>query len=466
MVNESLRDELLAIVGEGYATFTPHHNRDDLHDESLHQRTVEPFAVVRPATTQQVVSIVQAANRHDIAITPRGSGTGLSGAVTPIRGGVVVSFERMNQVLRLDVNDHVVVVQPGITLRELNEALAGTGLLYPVYPGELSGSLGGNVNTNAGGMRAVRHGVTRQHVLGLELVLADASVVRTGGPVVKVSSGYDLTQLIVGSEGTLALVTEVTLKLSPKMAHSTTTLVPFGSLEEVTRVVPQLIASGLQPAMLEYLDSGTLSALTKSTSLELGVHSAVAEKASAYLIVILETRTSEQLDLDLVDLAALLEESGALDTYVLDERSAVRLIEARERLFWVTKESGANEIVDIVVPRSTVPTFLEEVQRLAARHQAFIGGCGHVGDGNVHLSVFLPDDEKRERLLRELFTFGIELGGQISGEHGIGLDKQDHYLALTDPAIITLQQSIKRAFDPRGTFNPYRISDERPAPEE
>jgi len=372
----------------------------------------------------------------------------------------------MNQVLRLDVNDHVVVVQPGITLRELNEALAGTGLLYPVYPGELSGSLGGNVNTNAGGMRAVRHGVTRQHVLGLELVLADASVVRTGGPVVKVSSGYDLTQLIVGSEGTLALVTEVTLKLSPKMAHSTTTLVPFGSLEEVTRVVPQLIASGLQPAMLEYLDSGTLSALTKSTSLELGVHSAVAEKASAYLIVILETRTSEQLDLDLVDLAALLEESGALDTYVLDERSAVRLIEARERLFWVTKESGANEIVDIVVPRSTVPTFLEEVQRLAARHQAFIGGCGHVGDGNVHLSVFLPDDEKRERLLRELFTFGIELGGQISGEHGIGLDKQDHYLALTDPAIITLQQSIKRAFDPRGTFNPYRISDERPAPEE
>jgi glycolate oxidase len=386
--------------------------------------------------------------------------------VTPIRGGIVVSFERMNQVLRLDVNDHVVVVQPGITLRELNEALAGTGLLYPVYPGELSGSLGGNVNTNAGGMRAVRHGVTRQHVLGLELVLADASVVRTGGPVVKVSSGYDLTQLIVGSEGTLALVTEVTLKLSPKMAHSTTTLVPFGSLEEVTRVVPQLIASGLQPAMLEYLDSGTLSALTKSTSLELGVHSAVAEKASAYLIVILETRTSEQLDLDLVDLAALLEESGALDTYVLDERSAVRLIEARERLFWVTKESGANEIVDIVVPRSTVPTFLEEVQRIAARHQAFIGGCGHVGDGNVHLSVFLPDDEKRERLLRELFTFGVELGGQISGEHGIGLDKQDHYLALTDPAIITLQQSIKRAFDPRGTFNPYRISDERPAPEE
>jgi glycolate oxidase len=398
-----------------------------------------------------------------VAITPRGSGTGLSGAVTPTAGGIVISFERMNQVLRLDVADHVVVVQPGITLRELNAALEGSGLHYPVYPGELSGSLGGNVNTNAGGMRAVRHGVTRQHVLGLELVLSDGTVVRTGGPVVKVSSGYDLTQLIVGSEGTLALVTEVTLKLSPKMTHTTTTLVPFGSLEEVTRVVPQLIASGLQPAMLEYLDTGTMAALARSTSLELGVDPAIAEKASAYLIVILETRTAAQLDLDLVDLASLLEKSGALDTYVLDERSAVRLIEARERLFWVSKELGANEIVDIVVPRSTVPKFLEEVQRIAGRYEAFIGGCGHVGDGNVHLSVFLADDERRARLLRELFTFGLELGGQISGEHGIGLDKQDHYLALTDPAIVKLQQSIKRAFDPEGLFNPYRISDERRA---
>jgi glycolate oxidase len=142
----------------------------------------------------------------------------------------------------------------------------------------------------------------------------------------------------------------------------------------------------------------------------------------------------------------------------------VRLIEARERLFWVTKELGANEIVDIVVPRSTVPRFLEEVQRIAARHEAFIGGCGHVGDGNVHLSVFLPDDGQREHLMRELFTFGLDLGGQISGEHGIGLDKQAHYLALTDPAIVALQRSIKRVFDPNGLFNPYRISDGRSAP--
>jgi len=277
-------------------------------------------------------------------MTARGSGTGLSGGATPVAGGIVISFERMNRVVRLDTNDHVVVVQPGLTLRELGEHLMSTGLRYPVYPGELSGSIGGNVNTNAGGMRAVRHGVTRQHVLGLELVLADGTVLRTGGPVVKSSSGYDLTQLVIGSEGTLALVTEVTLKLSPALAHAATLLVPFASLDAITRVVPMVVASGLQPSMLEYLDVLTMSAVTAAASLELGVEKTVAERALAYLIVVLETRTAEQLDNDVVDLGAMLDAAGALDVYVLPEHAASRLIEARERLFWVSKAVGAKRL--------------------------------------------------------------------------------------------------------------------------
>jgi len=256
------RNELLAVVGADSATFYPDHNPDDLHDESLHRTYVEPFAVVRPSSTEEVSEIAKIASRHGLAMTARGSGTGLSGGATPVAGGIVISFERMNRVVRLDTNDHVVVVQPGLTLRELGEHLMSTGLRYPVYPGELSGSIGGNVNTNAGGMRAVRHGVTRQHVLGLELVLADGTVLRTGGPVVKSSSGYDLTQLVIGSEGTLALVTEVTLKLSPALAHAATLLVPFASLDAITRVVPMVVASGLQPSMLEYLDVLTMSALS------------------------------------------------------------------------------------------------------------------------------------------------------------------------------------------------------------
>ncbi|MFY9781994.1 MAG: FAD-binding oxidoreductase [Acidimicrobiales bacterium] len=466
MSTSNLRAELLAVVGADAVTFLPDHNLDDLHDESLHVSHVEPFAVLRPSSTDQVAAIAKIASQNDLAITARGSGTGLSGGATPVPGGLVVSFERMNQVLRLDTNDHVIVVQPGITLREVNEYLATSGLRYPVYPGELSGSIGGNVNTNAGGMRAVRHGVTRQHVLGLELVLANGTVLRTGGPVVKSSSGYDLTQLVIGSEGTLALVTEVTLKLSPALEHAATVLVPFASLDAITRVVPIVVASGLQPSMLEYLDVRTMSAVTSAASLELGVEKSVAERALAYLIVVLETRTAEQLESDVADLGTMLEAAGALDVYVLPEHAATRLIEARERLFWVSKDAGAREIVDIVVPRSAVPAFLEEVARIGARHETSITGCGHVGDGNIHLAVYLPDDNERKVLMRELFVVGLGLGGQISGEHGIGRDKQEHYLALTDPALLTLQRGIKGVFDPQSLLNPYRLIDERVVMEE
>lgn len=459
-----LRNELIAIVGADAVTFSPAHHPDDLHDESLHPEHSEPFAVVRPLNTRQVSDIAKTASSHGVPITPRGSGTGLSGAATPVPGGIVVSFSRMNQLLRLDANDHVAVVQPGITLRELGEALASSGLRYPVYPGELSGSLGGNVNTNAGGMRAVRHGVTRNHVLGLELVLIDGTVVRTGGPVVKSSSGYDLTQLVVGSEGTLAMVCEVTLKLSPTMAHSSTVLVPFRSLDNVTRIVPRIVASGLEPSMLEYLDVLTMSAITKAAELELGVDSVVASETAAYLIIVLETRTAHQLDDDIAALAELVEGAGALDVYILPPIAGTRLIEARERAFWVGKAAGANEIIDIVVPRSNVPMFLAEATAIAERHDAFISGCGHVGDGNIHLSVFLSDDERRAAMLLELFAYGLGLGGQISGEHGIGRDKQAPYLALTDPALIELQRRIKTAFDPQQLLNPHRLLDERPMP--
>jgi len=214
-------------------------------------------------------------------------------------------------------------------------------------------------------------------------------------------------------------------------------------------VVPTVVASGLQPSMLEYLDVRTMSAVTSAASLELGVEKSVAERALAYLIVVLETRTADQLDNDVLDLGSLLEEAGALDVYVLPEHAAAKLIEARERLFWVSKDAGAKEIVDIVVPRSAVPSFLEEVARIGARHATTITGCGHVGDGNIHLAVYLPDDDERRVLMRELFVAGIELNGQISGEHGIGRDKQEHYLALTDQHVLELERGIKRVFDPQ-----------------
>ena len=464
MDDDELRDALREIVGPSAVAVAPDLNPDELHDESLHAPTATPRAVVHPGSTAEVAALCAWASAHAVPLTARGSGTGLSGGASPVRGGIVVSFSRMNRLLRLELDDHVAVVQPGITLRELNEALRPHALRYPVHPGELSGSLGGNVNTNAGGMRAVRHGVTRHHVIGLEAVLVDGTVVRTGGPVVKLSSGYDLTQLLIGSEGTLALVTEVTLRLSPTFAHSATVLVPFATLEEVTRVVPSIIASGLEPSMTEYIDLVTMRAITDAASLELGVSADVAAATTAYLVVVLETRTGAQLERDLEDLAQMLEDAGALDTYVLAGGVARRLIEARERMFWAAKAAGANDIVDIVVPRSKVVDLLGAATRLAREHGAIVTGCGHVGDGNVHLSVFQGDDERRRALLHDLFAYGLSLGGAISGEHGIGRDKQEPYLALSDPALIDLQRRIKAVFDPAHLLNPYRLLDDRPAP--
>ncbi len=457
-------EELRRLLGDDAVTSGDAINPDDLHDESLHPRAAQTVAVVRPRSTSEVATIARFASDHLIALTPRGSGTGLSGAAIPVNGGLVVAFDRMNAVISVDRDDHVAVVQPGVTLRELGEALADTGLRYPVYPGELSGSLGGNVNTNAGGMRAVRHGVTRQHVLGLELVLMDGTIVRTGGPVVKSSSGYDLTQLVIGSEGTLALVTEITLRLSPDLAHAATVLVPFSTLEDVTRVVPSIVASGLAPSILEYIDALVMASITRSADLELGVAADVAARTSAYLVIVLETRTSDQLDRDLEALAVHLDAAGALEVYVLPAHAAQRLIEARERVFWVAKAAGAHDIIDIVVPRSRVPEFLSVANEIAARHGTFLTGCGHVGDGNVHLSIFQPDEEQRRLLLRELFRAGVDRGGAISGEHGIGRDKQDDFLALSDPTNLALQRAIKNVFDPQQLLNPYRLLDERPLP--
>lgn len=439
-------------------------NPDDLHDESLHHEPRIPLAVVRPHSTADVIAIVEIAKNFEIPLTPRGSGTGLSGGAKPITGGIVMSFDAMKAVKSIDVNDHVAVVEPGITLHELDDALSATGLHYPVYPGEMSGSLGGNINTNAGGMRAVRHGVTRQHVLGLEAVLMDGSVLRTGAPVMKSSSGYDLTQLIVGSEGTLALVTEITIRLSPRFAHSATILVPFATLDHVTEVVPSIVASGLQPSILEYLDVLTMSSVTSRAGLELGVEPEVASQTLAYLVIVLETRTARQLESDVEYLAEHVMQAGALDVYVLPDGSGQRLIEAREQAFWVAKEAGAHEIIDVVVPRSAVPRYLSEIFSLASAYETFVAGCGHVGDGNVHLSVYQADDEKRDRFLHELFARGVAAGGAISGEHGIGRDKQVPFLALTAPESLRIQRSIKDVFDPRGLLNPYRLLDERPLP--
>ena len=450
-------DRLIAICGGSHVDIGDAVSDDLSHDEALGLAPVRPLAVARPSTTDEVADIVRAAAELAVPVTARGSGTGLSGAAVPVEGGIVVSFERMSAILEIDVANQVAVVEPGVTLADLDAALAPHGLVYPVFPGEQSASLGGNVATNAGGMRAVKYGVTRHHVLGLEAVLGTGEVITTGGRFVKATSGYDLTQLVIGSEGTLALVTRAILRLHPRPAHQATVLAPFATIDLVAAAVPPVVASGVGPLLVEYIDMISMAGITANAGIDLGIPEHIRTAALAYLVIVLEGHHLDRVDEDTVALAQQLADLGALDVYVLPDHAGQQLITAREHAFWASKAAGADDIVDVVVPRATIPTYLAGVGELAAATGSLVVGCGHAGDGNVHLSVFQPDPDTRHRLVHDILAAGVGLGGAVSGEHGIGTAKLASFADLEDPVKLDLMRRIKAAFDPDGILNPGKV---------
>ncbi len=423
-------------------------------DECLTIPAGNPDAIVRPRTLEEVKATVELAFRERVPLVARGGGTGMSAGVNAPSGSVVVSLERMDHILELDTANQAAVVEAGVTLAQLEQATAATGLFYSVSPGESSATIGGNLATNAGGMKAVRYGVTRHNVLGLLAVLGTTEVLRTGGKYVKCSSGYDLTQVLLGSEGTLCVFVQATVKLVPRLPETSTMLVAFPDLDDIAKAVPALVRLGVEMVVLEYFDSLAFAATAEACGLQLSIAPEVSQKAGAFLMVVLQGRDGDSLERDLQRVGNTLEDCGSMESYVIEGKKASELVEARERIFWIAKAAGANDILDTVVPRAQMPRFLSEVRRLADISGSLVSACGHVGDGNVHLSIFQPDQRARIELVKDITAAGLALGGSISGEHGIGRAKETLWEEFTDPLTKRLSSSLKSVFDPRGILNP------------
>lgn len=449
-----VRARFAEIVGDNNLLTGDAIPEDYAHDEELTAAPQLPAYLAKPASAEEIAQLLVAATEFGVPVTARGSGCGLSGAARPRHDGLLISFDRMNKVIEVDAANQVAVVQPGVTLTDLDAATLDYGLGYMVHPGELSSSVGGNVGTNAGGMRAVKYGIARHNVLGLQAVLPTGEIIRTGGKIAKVSTGYDLTQLIVGSEGTLALAAEVTVKLYPRLAYNACVLAPFVDFDQVMAAVPKVLASGLAPYILEYIDNMTMAALVSTQDLELGIPDKIRDNCQAYLLVALENRTDERLFEDVENAAEMLSALDAIDVYVLEGGAARKLIEGRERAFWAAKALGADDIIDTVVPRSSMPKFLSTARGLATAAGGAAIGCGHAGDGNVHMAIVCKDPDKKKQLLTDIFALAMELGGAISGEHGVGRAKTPYLLELEDPAKIALMRRIKQSFDPADILNP------------
>lgn len=430
-------------------------------DEMPFPKAHAPSVVVRPSDSLSVAKILDFANRNRIPVTPRGGGTGLSGGCIPVFGGILLSTERMNRILEVDRDNFVAVVEPGVTLSDLYNQVEQHGLYYPLYPGEMSATIGGNVATNAGGMNAVKYGVTRHNVLGLEAVLPSGEIIRAGGKFVKCSTGYDLTQLIIGSEGTLAVVTKVILKLITKPAKREVLFAPFMDLQNAVEAVPEILRLKMTPTGIEFMERGIVEIVEKYLDREIPYH-----QYAAFLMLIMEGESEDEIYEYFSRVEEICKQRGAIEVFVPgSERAKRRLLEAREKFYHAIKRYAPMEVVDVVVPRSEIAKFVRMVKGISQRHQVPLVVYGHAGDGNVHLHPICLNEDKGEwskklpRLMNDIYRAGISLGGAISGEHGIGLDKKAYFNRETGPALLKIMREIKKAFDPNNILNPGKIFD-------
>lgn len=459
-VDASLIQQLQAIVGERNVLTAAEVIEPYTHDETVGVRA-DPEVVVKAESTDQVSQILRLANERRIPVTPRAGGQGLSGGAVPVCGGIVLSLERMNRIIEIDRENLTVTAEPGVITGNLHRAVEEQGLLYPPDPASLdSCCLGGNIAENAGGPRAVKYGVTKDYVCGLEAVLPNGEVVQMGGKLVKNVTGYNLMQLLVGSEGTLAVVTKIILRLVPLPPVRIDLLVPYSAFEQAAQTVSAIISHCIVPTTIEFMERDAVLASERLLGKEVPYHD-----AAACLLIQLDGRREEEVLADMEQVGDLCLEHGALDVLVARDRpTRDRLWEARRMIIEALKhESPVNQMEDVVVPRSQIPALLSGIHERAARYGLRVVCFGHAGDGNVHVNI-LKDDLPQDRweaalwpLEREIFELSLSLGGTLTGEHGIGVTRRKYLPMALEPTQIELQRQIKAAFDPNGILNPGKV---------
>jgi len=464
-LTQAIIKELKDISGEGHVLTESERMDAYSHDETdADEYGHLPDAVVLPATVEEVAKIVRLANREKIPITPRGAGSGLSGGAIPNLGGIVLSLERMNRLLELDRENMVAVVEAGMITNDLAQAVQKEGLFFAGYPMSLQTCvIGGNIAENAGGGKAVKYGVTGRYILGLELVTPLGDIVNLGGKVFKDVSGYDLKSLIIGSEGTLGIVTKAIIKLIGYPKAVSDLLALFETPQDAINVVPLLLSRGITPTSIEFMDR--LSVMTSCKYLN---ESIPYENAGAMLLIELDGSNAQQIERDLVETGKLCEANKAIEVYVAEDKNNIeRIWNVRRNIAEAFKVlSPAQTSEDIVVPPSSIPKVLPILEELSKKYNMQIPCFGHAGDGNLHATPVkyssMSTEEWRvaERAcLKELYKAVHDLGGKISGEHGIGVKRKDYYRELVDPVELELMKSIKNAWDPNHIMNPGKIFD-------
>ena len=430
------------------------------HDEMTEYGHFRPEAVLQALSTEEVSRVLAYCNEHRIPVTPRGAGTGLCGGCVPIFGGIVLSTEKMKRVIEVDVRNMTATVEPGVLLMEFPRALEGTGLFYPPDPGEKTATMGGNAMTNAGGMRAVRYGVTRDYVLGMEVVLADGSVIRLGGKNVKSSSGYSLIDLMIGSEGTLGFLTALTVKLVPEPKVNLSLLIPFDDLDSCIGAVPQVLSCGCDPTAVEFMEREVIACAETYLGKQFP-----DTAADAYLLVRLDGASTEALKPAIDRVTDLVLSIGAKDVLLADTDERKESIwNARGAFLEAIKGSTtAMDECDVVVPRDLIPDFVRRMQDITQEEQIRIRSFGHAGDGNLHIYVCrdeLAEEEWKRKVagvMDRLYAAARELRGEVSGEHGIGHAKRTFLRESLGEKQIGLMRGIKQVFDPNGILNPGKV---------